>query len=208
MPDETARRYLFVAIDRATRWVYLRIYSDQSEVSSTDFLRRLKRTAPMKIVKLLTDNGSQFTDRFTSKKKTPSGDHAFDRECALLGIEHRLTKPRHPQTNGMVERFNGRISEVLHTTHFNSAEQLSTTLKRYAVLYNQYIPQKAIGHHTPIEAMKEWQRTHPELFVKRIRKLAGPDTYHHRMKKLFQNQTKNSWHLHPDKIGNLIKAVD
>ncbi len=93
MQDETARRYLFVAIDRATRWVYLRIYSNQSEASSTDFLRRLKMKASMKIEKLLTDNGSQFTDRFTSKNKTPSGDHAFDRECALLGIEHRLIPP-------------------------------------------------------------------------------------------------------------------
>lgn len=128
MPDETSRRYLFVAIDRATRWVYVRIHTDQSEVSSTDFLRRLKQAAPMKIIKILTDNGSPFTDRFTSRRKTPSGHHAFDRECALLGIEHRLIPPRHPQTNGMVERFNGRISEVLNTTHFHSAEQLSTTL--------------------------------------------------------------------------------
>ncbi len=130
----------------------------------------------MKIEKLLTDNGSPFTDRFTRKNKTPSGHHAFDRECALLGIEHRLIPPRHPQTHGMVERFNGRISEVLNATRFNSAEQLSTTLARYALLYNQHIPQKALDHRTPIEAMQEWQRTHPELFVKRIRKLTGPDS--------------------------------
>ncbi len=42
MPGETQRRYLFVGIDRATRWVFLHIYTDQSESSSTDFLRRLK----------------------------------------------------------------------------------------------------------------------------------------------------------------------
>ena len=46
MPDETQRRYLFVAIDRATRWVFMRTYRDQSERSSTDFLRRLRRAAP------------------------------------------------------------------------------------------------------------------------------------------------------------------
>jgi hypothetical protein len=39
MPDETSRRYLFVAIDRASRWVFLHIYDDQSEESSLDFLR-------------------------------------------------------------------------------------------------------------------------------------------------------------------------
>jgi len=90
MADQTARRYLFVAIDRATRQVYLRIYADQSETSSTDFVRRLHAAVPMKIEKLLTDNGSQFTDRFTGKDKKLFGRHAFDRECTLLGIEHRV----------------------------------------------------------------------------------------------------------------------
>jgi hypothetical protein len=43
MPDETSRRYLFVAIDRATRWFFMHIYSDMSETSSVDLLRRLNR---------------------------------------------------------------------------------------------------------------------------------------------------------------------
>ena len=41
MPDESARRYLFVAIDRATSWVFLHIYGDMSDKSSADFLRGL-----------------------------------------------------------------------------------------------------------------------------------------------------------------------
>lgn len=177
MADESARRYLFVAIDRATRWVFLRIYADQSEASSSDFLRRLYATAPMKIVKLLTDNGSQFTDRFTAKSKKPTGEHAFDRECALLGIEHRLTKPRHPQTNGMVERFNGRISDILATTHFRSREDLQTTLERYAKLYNDHLPQRALGHRTPRQAMDLWRKNHPEIFVRQLKNQTGLDKY-------------------------------
>jgi transposase InsO family protein len=175
MPDEDSRRYLFVAIDRATRWVFLRIYADQSERSRTDFLRRLHKAAPMKIIKLLTDNGSQFTDRFTSQRKTPSGTHAFDLACQTLGIEHRLIPPRHPQTNGMVERFNGRISEVLATTRFVSGEELATTINRYTMLYNHHIPQKALGHKTPLDAMREWDKKEPDLFVRRIRNHTGPD---------------------------------
>lgn len=58
--------------DRSGHWVNLRIYADRSEASSTDFLRRLHTAAPMKIDKLLTDSGSQFTDRFTSKTKAPT----------------------------------------------------------------------------------------------------------------------------------------
>jgi transposase InsO family protein len=176
MPDETRRRYLFVAIDRATRWVYFRTYRDQSEVSSTDFLRRLKGAAPMKIKTILTDNGSQFTDRFTSQTKTPSGEHAFDQACAEQGIEHRLSPPRHPQTNGMVERFNGRISELVKQTRFTSAAELDATLDHYLKAYNHHIPQRALGHLSPVQALKNWQATKPELFVKRVYNQAGLDS--------------------------------
>lgn len=177
MPDETSRRYLFVAIDRATRWVYMHTYSDMTEASSVDFLRRLKLASPIKIVKILTDNGSQFTDRFTSKDKKPTGKHAFDIACAGIAVEHRLSPPRHPQTNGMVERFNGRISELLQQTRFANAAELATTLQHYLKLYNHHIPQRAIGSKTPIQSLKEWQRLKPELFVKRVYDQAGLDTY-------------------------------
>jgi len=173
MPDESHRRYLFVAIDRATRWVFMHIYADQSEDSSVDFLNRLERAAPMKIVKLLTDNGSQFTDRFTSKKREPSGQHKFDVRCRALNIEHRLCPPRHPQTNGMVERFNGRIEEVLQSHHFRSGEELETTLHRYVRLYNQQLPQSALGSKPPLQAMKDWRKLKLELFRKQPYYLPG-----------------------------------
>ena len=130
MPDETQRRYLFVAIDRATRWDYFRIYRNQTEASSTDFLVRLIQAAPMRIQKILTDNGSQFTDRFTSKDKRATGKHVFDVSSTERGIAHRLATTS-PRTNGMVERFNGRISGVVKQTRFNSSTELETTLTHY-----------------------------------------------------------------------------
>ena len=51
---------------------------------------------------------------FGLRKRAASGAHEFDRLCTGLGIEHRLTPPKSPQTNGMVERFNGRIEDVRH----------------------------------------------------------------------------------------------
>jgi transposase InsO family protein len=175
MPDESDRRYLFVAIDRASRWVFIRIYPHQNEAASIDFLRRLKQAAPMNIRTILTDNGSPFTDRFTSKTRTPSGQHAFDQRCLELGIEHRLCPPRHPQTNGMVERFNGRISELIAQTRFRSAHELESTLTNYLTTYNHRIPQRALGHLSPIQALKMWHSKQPNLFNKRVHQLAGPD---------------------------------
>jgi hypothetical protein len=45
----------------------------------------------------------------------------------------------------MVERFNGRIEEVLQSHHFRSGEELGTTLHRYVWLYNHQLPQSALG---------------------------------------------------------------
>lgn len=59
----------FVAIDHATRWVYINLYADQTDSSSVDFLAKVQQACPVKIIKLLTDNGSQFTDRFTAGDK-------------------------------------------------------------------------------------------------------------------------------------------
>ena len=177
MPDEAQHSYLFVAIDRATRWVFMRIYADQTEGSAVDFLRRVHEAAAFKITKLLTDNGTQFTDRFTSKNKQASGRHSFDRQCKALEIEHRLSPPRRPQTNGMVERFNGRISEVIKQTRFASAAELASTLNNYWQAYNHHIPQRALGHVSPIDSLKNWHQKKPELFRKRIYKQAELDRY-------------------------------
>jgi len=57
MADEGRRRYLFVAIDRATRWVFVRIYPAQTAAGARRLLRDLERAVPMKITRVLTDNG-------------------------------------------------------------------------------------------------------------------------------------------------------
>lgn len=178
MADETRRRYLFVAIDRATRWVYVALKSNKTAASAKRFLDALHKACPIKITRILTDNGKEFTDRlFASKERQPSGRHEFDQLCQALNIEHRLTKPKHPQTNGMVERFNGRIADVLKTHRFNSAEDLEQTLLRYVHLYNQYLPQSVIDSKTPMQAMKDWYLSHPQLFRKKPYNRPGPDIY-------------------------------
>ncbi|MBT6298368.1 MAG: DDE-type integrase/transposase/recombinase, partial [Rhodobacteraceae bacterium] len=67
---------------------------------------------------------------------------AFETFCSTLGIEHRLTPPRSAQTNGMVERINGRIGRALQSCHVRSGEGRETTLHRVpgfttTLLHNQ-----------------------------------------------------------------------
>jgi transposase InsO family protein len=177
MADETARRYLFVAIDRATRWVFIRIYNSKTAANARRFLRDLERACPLRIRTILTDNGKEFTDRlFGLRKRAQSGKHEFDKLCTALNIEHRLTPPRSPQTNGMVERFNGRIEDVLQSHHFQSGEELEATLHRYVWLYNQQLPQSALGSKTPLQAMKDWHKLKPEMFKKQPYYRPGCDT--------------------------------
>ena len=117
--------------------------------------------------------------------------------CKALNIEHRLCPPRHPQTNGMVERFNARISEVLNQTRFASAAELEATLNKYAKTYNHLIPQRALKHISPVQALKDWHTKKPELFKKRVYNQPGLDKYCFMyidclIKKLLLQKNKNS----------------
>jgi transposase InsO family protein len=176
MQDESSRRYLFVAIDRATRWVFVQVKKNKTAASAKAFLSAVHKACPMRIQKVLTDNGKEFTDRlFATRAKQPSGEHEFDQLCASLGIEHRLTKPRTPRTNGMVERFNGRIADVLRSHRFQTGEDLEQTLLRYVALYNHQFPQSALKSRTPIQAMKDWYAERVDLFVRRPCNQTGLD---------------------------------
>ncbi|WP_368923135.1 DDE-type integrase/transposase/recombinase [Comamonas aquatica] len=155
MQGEDQRRYVFVAINRATRWVFIAIKQHKTAASAKAFLAVVRRAAFFKIRTILTDHGKEFTDRlFGSRSLQPTGGHEFDRLCQTLEIEHRRTKPKTPQTNGMVERFNGRLSQVLRSHHVNSAEDLDKTLHRFVWLCNHHLPQKALGHEAPVQALK------------------------------------------------------
>ena len=100
----TRKRYLSVALDRCSRWVHLAVKDDETTASATAFLEAI-RAFPFQVTPGLTDRGSCFVA------------DAFEAACRRLKVEHRTTRPDPPRTNGMVERFNGRVQrEVLGIT--------------------------------------------------------------------------------------------
>jgi len=121
-------------------------------------------------------SGKELTDRlFGLRKRAATGQHEFDTLCTELGIDHRLTPPQSPQTNGMVERFNGRIEDVLQSHHFRSGEELDATLHSYVLLYNQQLPESVLHNKTPLQAMKDWHKLKTELFKKNPYLITGCD---------------------------------
>jgi hypothetical protein len=69
----------------------------------------------------------------------------------------------------MVKRFNDCISELCQQTRFASAAELEQTLNDFSLAYNHFIPQQAIGHRSPIDALASWYAQHPELFIAPVR---------------------------------------
>jgi transposase InsO family protein len=114
---EGRRAYVLVIIERATRFVHVDILANRSADTVAQAFARFLAAFGHPIHTVLTDNGAEFTDRFGGAfyqtRKTGTGDHAFDRVCRAHRIKHKLTRPYHPQTNGMVERFNRRIGDAL-----------------------------------------------------------------------------------------------
>ncbi len=176
MPDEAEHRYLIAAIDRASRWVYCEIRPDKTAATAAGFLERLppKRRSSCRPSSPTTARSSPTASAPTGERDRPAGTPSI--KSAPRSSSTRLIKPRHPQTNGMIERFNGRVAEVSKTTTFASARHLETTLQRYLHLYNQHIPQKNLGHVTPLAKLKEYYRTKPALFQKRPINHPGPDS--------------------------------
>ena len=100
------RLYLFVAIDRTSKFAYVELHDTAGKKEAAQFLRQLAGALPYAIHTVLTDNGIQFTNR---KQDKHAFEHLFDRVCRERAIEHRLTQVKHPWTNGQVERINRTI---------------------------------------------------------------------------------------------------
>jgi transposase InsO family protein len=148
---EGRRAYVLVIIERATRFVHVDILANRSADTVAQAFARFLAAFGHPIHTVLTDNGAEFTDRFGGAfyqtRKTGTGDHAFDRVCRAHRIKHKLTRPYHPQTNGMVERFNRRIGDALAAhpasgtnagrNRFASTQQRDDFIRRFVHDYNR-----------------------------------------------------------------------
>ena len=153
---EEGKLYLFVAIDRTSKFAYAELLPKYGKVEAAQFLRNVIAVVPYHIHTVLTDNGIQFTHR---KIDRHAFMHLFDRVCREHDIEHRLTQPNHPWTNGQVERMNRTLKEAtVKRYHYENHTQLREHLANFLSAYNFAKRLKTLHGLTPYEhVIKCWQ---------------------------------------------------
>ena len=130
--------YLFVAIDRATRTLYYKVYDAKKSSNTESFMLECLDFFPFGITHVLTDNGLEFTNRLLKSKKGEycSKPSKLDIVCQENNIEHRCTKPFTPKTNGMVEKANDIIKrKTIKVTKYSSLEEMNKDLIQFLVHY-------------------------------------------------------------------------
>ena len=164
---EEGKLYLYVAIDRTSKFAFTRLVDKANTVTAREFLDALVAAVPYKIEIVLTDNGIQFAD-LPKNRSGPTAlwrGHPFDRACQRHGIEHRLTKPNHPWTNGQVERMNRTIKEAtVQRYHYDSHQQLRQHLDDFVAAYNFGRRLKTLKGLTPYEYICRIWTAQPERF--------------------------------------------
>lgn len=164
---EEGRLYLYVAIDRTSKLAFARLYATMVRQTALDFIKTLIAAVPYKIHTVLTDNGIQFAE-LPKNRSGPTARyrlHPFDRICREHGIEHRLTKPNHPWTNGQVERMNRTIKEAtVRRYHYDSHDQLRTHLAAFLDAYNFAKRLKTLHGLTPFERVCDVWTREPDRF--------------------------------------------
>ena len=161
--------YLLVAIDRTSKFAFVEMHEKVARRTAGDFLRRLIAAVPYKVHTVLTDNGTHFTTPGNTSSAAPdikaaleAGElvwaHAFEYACAQNDIDHRLTKPKHPWTNGQVERMNRTIKDATVKRYFyETHDQLRAHLRDFVDAYNFARRLKTLRGLTPYEFIcKAW----------------------------------------------------
>lgn len=140
----TVRLYLFVAIDRITKLVFLGIARGKHQFWAIKFLENLVRFFPYPIHRILTDNGKEVNRLFTYA-------------CEKKGIKHKKTKIKHPWTNGQVETTIKQIkTDTIWKTYYKNDIELITDLTKWVNAHNLEDKLRSIQHLTPYEKVVEY----------------------------------------------------
>jgi transposase InsO family protein len=176
--DWGGKLYLFVAIDRTSKFAVTQLVDTADRKTAWEFLEHVLAAVPYRIHTILTDNGIQFADQPRNRNTATSRQMRFDMICEANGIEHRLTQPNHPWTNGQVERMNRTIKDAtVKRFHYERHDQLRTHLGDFMAAYNFARRLKTLSGLTPYEYIcKIWTSEPERSIVNPIHQMPGLNT--------------------------------
>jgi len=142
--------YVHVAIDDATRLVYVEVLDDEKAVTAVGFLRRAVAhfaSFGIRVERLMTDNGSAYRATI----------HAL--ACKALGIKHLRTRPYRPRTNGKAERFiRTMLGGWAYGAIYRDSDERHRALAGWLDFYNRRRPHRSLGRQAPLERLHALNR--------------------------------------------------
>jgi transposase InsO family protein len=138
----------YAAIDDFSREATAQIAGERSTVAATRFLEFVLAQLPYPVEAVMTDNDMMFTMRYAyySTRLT-----RFEQALKSAGIEHRLIRPRSPESNGKVERFIKTIDdECYRIVQPRTSRARVGVLKLFLEYYNHSRPHQSLGGESPI----------------------------------------------------------
>jgi transposase InsO family protein len=169
--------YLIVAIDRTSKFASVELHEKVARQTAGDFLRRLIAAVPLQgphgphrqrnPLHHARHTGSAAPDvKAALDAGEPVWAHAFEYACAQNDIDHRLTKPKHPWTNGQVERMNRTIKDATVKRYFyDTHDQLRDPLRDFVDAYNFARRLKTLKGLTPYEFVCKAWNSEPKRFT-------------------------------------------
>lgn len=146
--------YQYTAVDECSRYTFREMYDEHSTYSSIDFLKKLIKYFPFRIIEIQTDNGTEWTAALITNdinKKT-----LFERGLEENEIKYHRIRVATPKHNGKVERQH-RIDEQRFYSKlriYNLADGREQ-LRRYNIKSNSYV-KICLGFKSPNEVLKEY----------------------------------------------------
>lgn len=157
--------YQYTAVDTASRWRYLKIFEEQSNFRSIEFLKNVMEKFEYKIQAIKTDNHSTFTNYYLGSNKrsdlTVKTIHPLDRFCDKNNIVHYLIDKGKPNQNGTVERSHREDQEKFYKENqFKTAKGLNEKIKTWNDYYNN-LEHCGLGGKSPNEFLEDYSKINP-----------------------------------------------
>ena len=167
-----------LAIDRVSKFAHVAFFDAANKMNGAAFLREVVATFPYAIHTVLTDNGMAFADlpRYRDGATARWMGHIFDRVCRENGIEHKLTRPYHPWTNGQAERMDRTVKEAtVEAFHCPDLDRLKAHALAFVAAYNFAKHLKRLRWRTPFQAVCDaWTRNPTPFRIDPRHLIPGP----------------------------------